>query len=466
MSMTDLTIVRKSLAAHFVSTLITALSVAIAVALLVVLFSLREHAQNSFKRGTGNMHVLISADASPLTSVLNNVFYANPPQKKLLMSDLDRLGLTPAAAAPGAEPTTRPRDPRLEWAIPVQSGDSFRSFKTMATTADFFAKFQPAEGVPWTLRDGAFFDGTWQAVLGDTVARQTGLKVGDEIYITHGWSNRSHAPVPGDTPATKTDDHDHDHADHNHDHDAPGDGPHIHNDHPIVIVGILEPTGSPHDRAVFIPLEASWIMHADEARAAAEPTPRPAREDNLTPDEKAVNAVYVRCRTNTIIGSFFDEMRRTQGITPALPNNQIVALFQIVGSIDQIILAIGVAVLVSSIVSVMLAVYSSMGQRRRQIAVLRVLGATRGRIVSLVLTESALIATIGALAGSALAIVGMRIASSVLLDRTGIYVDPWIDPLWLLVVGVATVLLGAVAGIVPALSAYRTSVVRSLRPLG
>ncbi|MBX9737342.1 MAG: FtsX-like permease family protein, partial [Phycisphaerales bacterium] len=184
------------------------------------------------------------------------------------------------------------------------------------------------------------------------------------------------------------------------------------------------------------------------------------------PDEKAINAVYVRCRTNTIIGSFFDEMRRTQGITPALPNNQIVALFQIVGSIDQIILAIGVAVLVSSIVSVMLAVYSSMGQRRRQIAVLRVLGATRGRIVGLVLTESAFIATIGALAGSVLAIVGMRIASSVLLDRTGIYVDPWIDPLWLLVVGVATVLLGAVAGIVPALSAYRTSVVRALRPLG
>ena len=467
MSMTDLSIVRKSLKTHAVSTIITALSVAIAVALLIVLFSLREHAGNAFRRGTGNMHVLISADASPLSSVLNNVFYANPPQRKLLMSDLERLGLTNDTEGPGA----RPRDRRVEWAIPVQSGDSFRSFKTMATTNDFFAKFQPADAVPWKLREGAFFDATWQVVLGDTVARLTNLKVGDEIFISHGWSNRGHAAVAGDTPGTKSDDHDHSHADHDHSHDheeggAMGDGAHVHDDHPLVIVGILEPTGSPHDRAVFFPIEASWILHAEEARAAAEPTPKPARIENLTPEEKAVNAVYVRCRTNAIIGSFFSEMRSAPGITAALPNNQIVALMQIVGSIDQIILAIGIAVLISSIVSVMLAVYSSMGQRRRQIAVLRVLGATRGRIVGLVLTESALIATLGAVAGAAFAVVAMRVASSAMLQRTGLYIDPWIDPLWLLVIGVATILLGALAGVLPAISAYRVSVIRSLRPLG
>lgn len=461
--MTDLTIIKKSLLARPLSTGISVLSVAVAAALMMVLLSLRDAGLAAFSRGTGNMHILISAEPSPLGSVLSNVFYASPPQKKLLLSDLEKLGLLPALGRP-----ERPRDPRVEFAVPVQSGDSFRAFRTMATTPEFFSKFQPAEGSPWTFASGQAFAGTWEVVLGAQVAAVTRLRVGDEIYITHGWSQRSHTPVPGDTPATKKeDDHDHAHGDHDHDHDAMGaSGEHIHNEHPFKVVGILNASGSPHDRAVFLPLQASWVLHAAETRLKESPDLPPAREENLRPQEMMINGVYIRCRSAAVIGEVFSELRATPGLTAALPKSQVDALFEIVGSIDKIILAIAMAVLVSSGVSVMLALYNSMEQRRRQIAVLRVLGASRWKITSLVLTESAVIAFIGAALGAAVALIGMQVAAGALLARTGVVISPSIEPAWVLLVSFGAVMLGTLAGVVPAVSAYRTSVVRSLRPLG
>jgi putative ABC transport system permease protein len=123
-----------------------------------------------------------------------------------------------------------------------------------------------------------------------------------------------------------------------------------------------------------------------------------------------------------------------------------------------------VVVLVSSAVSTMLALYNSMAARSRQIAVLRVLGASQGRVFGLVLTESLLIAMAGGAAGIVLALVGGMAASAWLRAAVGLVIDPSLDPRSSVIVLGGTIALGALAGVLPAWRAYKVPVADSLRP--
>src|SRR5262245_43833020 len=135
--MTDFTIILRSLHARLFSTLTTVVSVAVAVALMLVLLSMKDSGQQAFERGSGNMHLLVSADSSPLTSVLNGVFYANPPSRWIAWSRFQEIASDPRITGDPANASLAPG-----FAIPNQQGDSYRgSFPTLATTPDFFSKF-------------------------------------------------------------------------------------------------------------------------------------------------------------------------------------------------------------------------------------------------------------------------------------------------------------------------------------
>jgi putative ABC transport system permease protein len=167
-----------------------------------------------------------------------------------------------------------------------------------------------------------------------------------------------------------------------------------------------------------------------------------------------------------VLAQVFDQLRRDTSITVAQPAQQIENLFKIVSNIDQILLGLAGVVMVSSGIAVMLALYNSMEQRRRQIAVLRVLGCSRPRIFGLVVTESALLGLIGAVAGVALCAIGVRIVAGIMKQRLGLIIETNLPLRWTLVLILATVLLAALAGVIPAVMAYRTSVARNLKPLG
>lgn len=188
MSMSDMTIVTRSLRVRLLSTVITVLSVACAAGLLIVLLSLRHQGQSAFSRGTGNAHVLVSAEPSGLVSVLNTMFYAQAPKAALDWKQIRALGLDEQTRAKkdGSGEEVVPSDRRLAFSVPVQMGDSFRGFKTVATTGRFFGAFQPTEEEAWAFAAGKSFEGTWEVVLGAEVAKITGLKVGSELFITHG----------------------------------------------------------------------------------------------------------------------------------------------------------------------------------------------------------------------------------------------------------------------------------------
>ena len=427
MAMTDWTIIRRSMSSRLFSTVTTVITVAIAVGLMLTLLSMRDSGRRAFERGSGNMHLLVSADSSPLVSVLNGIFYANAPARPITPAKFNQLTQSFPA----------------EYTIPTQLGDRYMGLPVLATTRDFFTKFSPnpdfkpgSADLGWSLAKGRIFEGPFEVVVGARAARETNVNIGDELALTHGT----------------------------------GKDAHVHRDFLYKVVGILEPTGASHDRALFTDLTSSWIIHAYDRRKETNPDASKPTAADLTDADKLITGVFVRLPTrgdsniSSLLPSVGAQLRSDPSITVAQPSEEIQALFRIVGNIDRILIAMAATVMLASAISIMLALYNSMEQRRRQIAVLRVLGCSRPRVFGLIVTESAIIGIMGGLVGYAVAFIGTRVVAGILKEELGLVVEPVFDPQITFLVLVASIALAAIAGLIPAAAAYRTSVARNLRP--
>ncbi len=490
MALTDFAIIRRSLAARAFATAVTVLMVAIAAGLTLVLLCMPGASRDAFERSAGDMHMVVSRDASPLTAVLNNVFYANAPRRALTWAQYEDI--------------TR-RFP-LEYAVPVQLGDSYRGRKVVATDETFFQAFRPSADSMWTFAAGRPFETDFEAVLGADVAASLGLGLEDQLVLTHGivgdrgpvaMPDTVPAPVESDPPDdhdhTHDDhdhDHDHDHADdeHDHDHDHGDDdhahdgddhghthdhGPgHVHDEYGFKVVGVLDRTGGPVDRVILINLNSTWILHAhDRIEREAGGHIERIGVDELTEADRLITGIYIRVAARAgaqMSGAqqqVFSALRTDPQIMVADPVQEVTNLFEIIGYVDGLMFAMAIIVMVSSALSIMLVLYSSMAQRRRQIAVLRVLGCSRPRIFGMVLTESAVIGAIGAILGVALAYLGGIIVAGSVRQALGLSINVVYPLQSTLLIVVGVILLAAAAGVVPAMAAYRTAVVRHLRPL-
>lgn len=452
--MSDWTIILRSLGARAFSTATTIVTVAVAVGLMMTLLMLRHAGKQAFERGAGDMHLIVSRDASPLVSILNGIFYAGAPRNPILWREFERIS----------------KERPYEYAIPAQIGDSYRGIHpVLATTTDFFTKFKPDGRKNWTLRQGRFFEKNLEVVVGAQAAKFTGLKIGDTLVLTHGIARRGSLK----------------------------DTAHVHEQFKYTVVGILKPSGTGHDRALFTDLTSSWLSHAfdrrerDEHKAQPGTAPTTTTDDHdhahddhdhdhahdeppitpadLTDADKMITNIYLRVPggdASPFLPQTFDALRRDTSITVASPRQEIDKLFLIVSNIDQIFVGLAVVVMLSSGIGIMLALYESMAQRRRQIAVLRVLGASQSRIFGLVMTESAIIGIIGSICGVLGGIVGAMVVAGVMKQRLGLTIMPILTADALIGVMLGTIVLSLLAGLIPAMMAYRTSVAKNLRPLG
>jgi len=420
MALSDWRIVTRSVGARLFSSVTTVVTVGIAVALMTLLLSMKASGRDAFSRGTGNAQMVVSRDPSALTSVLNNLFYADVPGNPIPWADY------------GSLTNQYP----FAWAEPTVLGDSYRGHHVMGVRQSFFVNFEPVADEPFEMAQGGVFADDFELVLGAQAAARTGLGIGAELSIEHGAPRQQ--------------------------------GTHTHDTYVYEVVGILAPTGSAHDRAMFSSLASAWILHAhdrvlDERGAGA---PMTTRDELIEADKKITGVVASLGPRRAALNQVLSAIRSDPTWTVAQPADTVRRLFQIVGSVDQLLIAMGVAVLLSSGVSIMVALYNSMEQRRRQIAVLRVLGASRGRVFNLVLSESALIGLLGGTLGVALGIAAGGVVKGILEARLGLVVQPALPVEGYLMMVLATVALSSLAGIAPALVAYRTSVVRALRPIG
>lgn len=419
MALSDWNIVTRSMRSRRFSTTLTIVTVAIATGLMTLLISMRSAGEDAFKRGTGNVQILISKEPGPLASVLNSMFYAQAPGNPILWDQYEELQ----------------NQYPFAWTIPTLLGDSYNAAPVMGTTSAFFESFEPATNQPWELESGSFFLTPFELVVGARAVRENNLKLGDTISLTHG------------APKTQ--------------------GAHDHNEFTFKVVGILKPTATAHDRAIFTMLESSWILHAHDRREEVFGHNIKTGIEDLNDQDQMITAVYASIgQRKAALVQILSALRSDPNWTVASPADTIGSLFAIVSNIDQVLFAMAIAVMCSSGISILVALYNSMEQRRRQIAVLRVLGASKMRVFNLILTESAVIGLVGGFVGIALAIASGSLVSAVLQSRVGVVIHPSLPIDGYLMLVLATIALSCIAGIIPALVAYKTSVVRSLRPIG
>jgi putative ABC transport system permease protein len=408
-------IVRKSLRQHALSTAVTAVSLALASGLVVAVFAIDAQSRAAFTGGAGGYDAVLGARGSELQLVLNAVFHLETSPGNVPWSLVEEVS----------------NDKRVKRAVPYALGDSYRGERIVGTTLERFEDIPGAP--PFRVRaPGRLFDPALrEAVVGSVAARRTGLRYGSHFNPTHGTSAK---------------------------------GQHEHEEE-YVVVGVLEPTGTPVDRVIWIPLEGVFRMGGHYLRGAGEEYE--AHPDEDIPDEhKEVSAVLLKLASPMMADSLYREINRQDTrATLAWPVARVMAeLFDKLGWMHRVLTLVAYLVVVVATGSIVASLYNTMNERRREFAILRSLGARRRTVFSAIVLESAAIAALGSLLGFVVYAAILYAAAFLVRRETGVVLDVWKLHPAMLATPLGLVVLGALAGVIPAVKAYRTDVASHLVP--
>jgi putative ABC transport system permease protein len=397
-------LVRRSLRQHLLSTIVTALSLSLAGGLLMTVWSLKTQARQTFERMDGGWDAVLGARSSKLQLVLNAIFHLESSPGNIRPTDLATLAANPAVKA----------------VVPIAMGDNYLGFRIVGTTTNHFTDHEYAEGRKFRVREGRVFeDGYREALLGAFAAHKLGLKIGDEFKPYHGLN---YASKPADN---------------------------VQHEEIYVVVGILEASNTPADRVVWIPVAGIQNMAGHDPATAQD-----------------VSAALVKLR-DPAAGFRLDQLYNKQGdrLTFAWPIGTVMAqLFDKIGWFDNVLTLVAWLVAVVAAASVLASIYNSMSARRRDLAILRALGARRRIIFTAIIAEATTIAAIGAACGFFVHFALLFGAASLVRTQTGVVIEPF-QPGWVWLWAPAALMgLAALAGTVPAFKAYDVDVASSLSP--
>lgn len=393
-------IVFKSLRQHLLSTVITALSIALAGGLLMSVWVVKEQSRATFTQINGGFDAVLGVRSSPLQLVLNAIFHLENSPGNMEWDDYVKIQ----------------KDPSVALAIPISVGDNYSGYRVVGTRSDMFGKLEYASGRRYELASGRFFEeGLQEAVVGSFVAQRLGLKYGDHFHPYHGL----------------TFDEKEEHAE------------------DYVVVGILKPSNTPADRVIWIPLEGLQMMSGHKMESTNE-----------------ISAVLLKLRS-PIAGKMLQTKYNQQDarLTLAWPIGTIMAqLLDKVSWFDRVLELVAMLVALVASGSILASIYNSMNERRREIAILRALGAHRGTVFSAIVLEAVSIAALGMILAFGIYFLIMMVVAQVIRAQTGVVLNPltlhavmgW-APLGMLG-------LSALAGFVPAWKAYQTDVAENLAP--
>ncbi|WP_372367925.1 ABC transporter permease [Candidatus Uabimicrobium sp. HlEnr_7] len=410
-------VVNRSLKQFALSTWITAVSIALAGGLLISIFLIQTQALAAFTGGSVGFDAVLGARGSQLQLVLNTVFHLE----------------TSPGNIPWSMYKTISKDKRVKLAIPYAVGDNYRGFRIVGTTDKIFTEFEYQVGKKLSVRRGRVFDSTRrEAVIGSYVAKETGLKVGSIINPYHGFifnENSKH-------------------------------------EEEYVVTGILQSTNSPTDRIILIPIEGIFRMSGHVLRGAGQEYQAQANAE-IDDKHKEVSAVMIKLHKNPLAGFQLQRLINKQGKVAsfAWPINKVIAdFFSKMAWITKILELIAYLVAIVAMASIVASLYNTMNERKREFAILRTLGARKNIIFSIIVIQSTMIAFIGSILSFIVAFVIMSLAKYITYTQTGVVLEVFQYNIALVWVPLGMVALGAVAGFIPAIKAYRTDIAKNLLP--
>jgi putative ABC transport system permease protein len=403
---------------RFVLSLVVA-SIALSTFLLLGIQRLRNDVHQTFVQSLSGTDLIVGARTGPVQLLLYSVFRIGGATNNVRWSSVQAIG--------GMQ--------GVDWIVPISLGDSHRGFPVVATTVDYFDHFHYADHQALALREGAVFTKLFDAVIGAEVARRLNYKLGDQIVLSHGDGELE----------------DNDHA-----------------DKPFTVVGILQPTGTPVDQSVHINLQAMEALHVDWQSGTHLPgtgvTPAQAVAMNLTP--KSVTAVLLGLKNRSAVFSTQRAIDDYAGepLMAILPGVALDQLWDVVGVGERGLVAMSALVSLVSLAGLVAVIMAGLNERRRELAILRAVGAGPWQMLVLLATEGGLITLCGVALGAIAVVLAIATLGGFVRAHWGIALHlpvPGTDDLLL----VAAVFVGGlVASLAPGYRAYRLSLVDGLSP--
>ncbi len=396
----------KSLANRRSTALLVLVSLALSTALLLGVERVRVQAKDSFANTIHGADLIVGARTGPISLLLYSVFRIGDATNNIRWTSYKEIAALP----------------EVGWTIPLSLGDSHRGFRVLGTSDAYFEHYRHGDARRLAVAQGRPFTGDAEAVVGATVARDLGYALGQSIILAHGVGDVSFAD---------------------------------HTDHPFRVVGILAPTGTPVDRTVHVSLAGIDAMHANFIGGMSVRGLRIRRSEPAN-----ITAFIVGLRSKSAIFAVQREVNEFKGepLLAILPGLTLQQLWDVIALGENALRVVALLVLLVSLVTMTTALLTSLQERRREMAILRALGARPRHVFLLVLGESLLLTTIAALLGLATLQLATIWTATILETTYGLSLSAW--PIakgeWQLL---GLLFVGAlVAGAVPAFTAYRRSV--------
>lgn len=401
---------------------LTLLAIMLAASLLLSVERIRQAARTGFAQSVSGSDLIVGARTSPVQLVLHSVFHLGEAGNKLSWQSYQRIAA----------------DPAIAWTVPLSLGDSHRGQAVLGTTLDYFTHYRYADRQPLRFAHGQAFAGIFETVLGAEVAQRLGYRVGDRITLSHG---------DGGLPGME------------------------HDDKPFTVVGILAPTGTPVDRTVHVGLAAIEAIHLDWIGGVPLPgfsiDAEVVSRFDLQPKSITAFLVGLQQRVQVFGAQRRINEFRDEPLLAVLPGVALDQLWRSVGVVEQSLQAVSWLVLAVGLAGLMATMLAGLEQRRRELAILRSLGAGPRHILGLLMLESAVVSLLGCLSGLLFVSLLAIAADGLLADwfaRFGLFSLPLAVNRAELQILASVLGGGLLISLVPAWRAYRLSLADGLIP--
>ena len=420
------------LKARPLNTAINIVLLSLGIAVITILLIFNKQLEEKITTNSRGIDLVVGAKGSPLQLILCNIFHIDFPTGNISLAEAERIS----------------KHRLIKKAVPLALGDSYQAYRIIGTNRDYPALYK-AE-----LAEGNWFKANLEVTIGATVAQMSKLKIGDTFESAHGLA----------------------------------EGGHAHNEHMYKVTGILKPSYTVVDNLILTNVESVWVMHHEE-----EEPPEVPEEDHVhdhdgehTHDHDYEHAIdssmlsplvpsVLKGDSTLEITSVLLQYRSPMGaiqlprqinsgsnLQAASPAFETARLFSILGVGIDILMAFAYVLILISALSIFIALYNSLKERRYDMAILRSMGASRGKLFVSILLEGGLLTFLGSLTGLLMAHIAVLILGTVMpeIQKSGIsglvfYPEEWI-------ILAASLLLGLACALIPAIQAYRTDISRVL----
>jgi len=392
-------------------------AIALSTTLLIGIERVRSQLRQSFVQAISGTDLVVGARGNGVQLILYAVFHIGSATNNMSWDSAQRIASRDDVA----------------WTIPLSLGDSHRGFPVVGTTQDYFTHYRYQRNRELRFDRGAPFVDIFDVVLGAGVARQTGYVLGDRITLTHGTGKSTSSE---------------------------------HADMPFAITGILAPTGTPVDTSLYISLEGFEAIHLGWQGGAPMPGFRIQAEHvtkfNLAP--KNITALFVGLKNRARVFAVQRDINTdtAEALTGVMPGVALDQLWDMLNTGETALLFISGLVTVAGLAGLASTIIAGLGERRRELAILRSAGASPRDVVTLLALEGMLLMLTGVLIGMAVLCAIIVCLGPILAQSYGIGLDlsPLTSGEWALLGGI--VAAGFLTSLIPALRAYRMSLMDGL----